>query len=313
MTLWLVPVMPTRLPAFRSVRTIRAPGIRLARARRALDRERRVIERQREPPRRVEVRLAVRRTGPRRSTGRRAAASPNRRSRPARFGPSPRCRGRRPTRRCSNSEAWWSLVRDPVEGDDRARMRFARRYAGGRRCGWRRRPSASSPTIQLNGVSSGPSLLVGRIVDTRRARGRSPARGNAYRQTCLPVPRRRPAGRSGSSRPIGSSSSTSCSGVRSMQPVEVPPHRLVLATVPAEELAEQPGGLLLGGRCRRGRSGDLGPGQSQRQGAGRAPRLGQVGGELRVDAGDRSRHFLAGGRRRARRGGPRASRAAAGC
>ena len=73
------------------------------------------------------------------------------------------------------------------------------------------------------------------------------------------------------------------------QPMELPPHRLVLAPMPAEQLGEQPRRLLR--RRPLGRVGrdDVGSGQAVDQRLDSGLALGQVGRE-RGDAGHRARH-----------------------
>ena len=99
--------------------------------------------------------------------------------------------------------------------------------------------------------------------------------------------------------------------IEAHESMELPPHRLLLAPMPADELAEQPAGVLLGRALHLG-ADDVRIGQSCRQ--GQRPRLvlGDVRGQWRIARGG-SRHGLTGQGRELDRGGPRASRAGAGC
>ena len=209
--------MPTRLPGARaasgssarrctSCPTPAAPGSASVAS----------VEREREPARGVEVGLARPRRAARRRPGRPAAGG-----RAAGRG-RPRS-DRAPSMPCSATHSPSSnrrrlLVRgpDPVERHERARVRLVDRALevdGPRRRG---RRATSSPTLHVERADVRVGLLQRRVVDARRGRGRSPGREAVAPRLLALRSARRPAS-IGSSRPIGSSSSTSCSGVRSIR------------------------------------------------------------------------------------------------
>ena len=181
--------------------------------------------------------------------------------------------------------------RDPVEGDDRARMRFR------------------DGTPEINGPGCG--VRDGFVTDAPAERAAARIRLLLRRIRDIPSPDVEVLGRERvpphllpvpdvALRADGFEQADRCVLLDELlrrqvhEPMEVPPHRLVLAPMPAEELAEQPAGLLLVGPV-DGIDGYLRPGEFSDKALDVLLRLGQIGWQ-RIDAGRRSRHFLAGER-----------------
>ena len=163
MTLWLVPVIPTRRPAASSVQIIRAPvhvlpepgGPWMARV---------VLSRSRASRRAASrsgssaAEAARRATGPPEAAGRTAGRDR------ARFGPSASMPWSATHVPSSNSDAWWSVVRNQSSGtiargcgSATVRRRSTVRLAAS--------TTAFSPTFQEKGRVGRASLLVRRVVD----------------------------------------------------------------------------------------------------------------------------------------------------
>ena len=205
------------------------------------------IEREGEPARRLELglagsaqrlagRLADPRRPPQQEVARGAVRSRRRRS-----------RARPPTSPSSKSAACVILRPDPVERHD-ARVGAARRRSRLQVDGPAPRSTATtSPTAQRERLLVGRACLAGRVVQLAAAEVVL-LRREAVPPDLLALRVARRAARPARAPPIGSSSSTSCSGVEVHQPVELPPDRLVLAPVPAQELGQQPAACCSGVR-----------------------------------------------------------------
>ena len=312
MTLWLVAVMPTRLPGPRagrrssarrctSCRTPGGPWIG----------ERRRVERRGEP------------SGGRRGRSRRAGAgarrrladprrAPDSRSRAARCGPSASMPCSATHSPSSSSDAWWSAVRIQSSGDDRARVRVVDRRAGCRSVS----AAGSIATIFADvpgrtGLPSGSACFwPGRT--GRRVRGRSPGPGTrSARSACRLArlversDRLEPAERRRSPRRAARASS-SMSRWNS--------HHIALSSRRCQpsSWASSQRACCSGRRARPGPSGRRRVGQPvhERLRPAPGPRSGPPAARRR---GARTRHRPARSAPRARRAAPPASRAAAGC
>ena len=255
------------------------PGVGLARAGWTLDRQRRVVERDGQPARGIEVGSPSRRSPSSEPLTRPAAAAGRAGRARLASARTPGSRGRRPTAPRSYRAAWWSFVRTQFSGtiargcgSATTRLRSTVRAAGS--------ATASVPTTHLNGDSFGRACLLAGSYDL------APPEVVVLRRE--PVPPGLLALLLIVDRPDRLQQPDRVVLVDELlrgqveQPMELPPHRLVLATVPAEELGEQPRRLL---RLRPvGRVGRhaLGSGQAVDERLDARLALGQVGRQLGV-------------------------------
>ena len=165
-------------------------GVGLAGPRRALDRERRPIERQGQPAGGRRGRVSPARQRPRRRLADPRRAPQEQVARRAERTVGIDAVGRRPSRRSRRATPGSSLRPDPVERHDRARMGLVERAAGCRPSRPpRRRPLVADRPARTDCRSAAPASARGRR--PRRGRGRSPAAGTvAPRSACRSSARR---------------------------------------------------------------------------------------------------------------------------
>ena len=290
MTLWLVAVIPTRLPArerasrssARPCSVLPEPGGPWI----GEDRSRRAQRPAVAPPRGRSRRRSRSGRAGRLTDPRRLARSAGRG--PARCGPAASIPCSATHSPSSSSAAWCCRPAIQPSGTTRLAGAGRRRRARCPRSGRPGRSRRSSPTAQLNGLPSGLGLAL------RRGRRPSP-RPRSYVLVREPVSpgllalstSHRQA-RRGSRPPIGVVLVDELLGRQVHQSVELPPHRLVLAAMPAEELGEQPAAPAARASGRRvvGHDRRVREPLDERLHAGL--RLGQVGRQLGV-ARDRPR------------------------
>ena len=240
--------------------------------------------------------------GPPRSPGHEIAPRPT--------GPRRRCRDRRPMPPSCTPPLRGAVVRTQGSGtiargcgSATVRLRSTVGAAGS--------IGDDSADLPVEGRVVGPRLLLGRVVDARRARGRSPGPGiGSARSACPSLDLADRADRFQQPDRIVLVDELLRRQVH--QSMELPPRRLVLATVPAEELGEQPRRLLApSGRPGRSARSPVRPGA--RPGPGRAPALSVSSARQLGVALDRARDGRPVAAANSIAAAPPASRGAAGC
>ena len=235
MTLWLVLVMPTFLPARSSLADHPGTRVRLSGTRWALDRQDRVLELEHEPFRGREVRLVRAAPGIRRAPVRHGADDRAAGRVPLDAGQRRRCRAPRPIP--DLEEAGLVLRRrDPPARGDRGRGEDPSMGTPMSTVSSAWFTATKSPTAQSNGLASGALLLATRFAHARRPTSLFLVRESVSPHLLAVLDLRYGRVRDEHTYRLVLVDKLLWSQIH--EAVELPPHRLVLAAMPAEQLSE---------------------------------------------------------------------------